>query len=170
MSFPCFAFKITKCVATLILLYILRCFVPMFREGLARLGLLKRPEEAYNSDDFNAPGYVLLRYRGSLREVPVTVQELTGQIKKRLPVVEYAEFIKIRLLEKDGDYHHRLCSVCLSDIEEREEVRQLCNCCHAFHRECLDSWVDEGQVTCPVCRSLLFPAETEAEQIIYGYT
>ncbi|CAN6713394.1 unnamed protein product [Malus baccata var. baccata] len=28
-------------------------------------------------------------------------------------------------------------------------------------RQCLDSWVDQGQVTCPLCRSPLFPAKSE---------
>ncbi|GAA0155159.1 hypothetical protein LIER_12947 [Lithospermum erythrorhizon] len=44
------------------------------------------------------------------------------------------------------------CSVCLSEIEEGDEVRQL-SCDHLFHRECLDRWLGYGNVTCPLCRS-----------------
>jgi hypothetical protein len=30
------------------------------------------------------------------------------------------------------------CLVCLSDYEPKEEVRQLTNCRHLFHRDCID--------------------------------
>ncbi|KAG9156851.1 hypothetical protein Leryth_020165 [Lithospermum erythrorhizon] len=44
------------------------------------------------------------------------------------------------------------CSVCLNEIEEGDEVRQL-SCDHVFHRECIDRWIGYGNVTCPLCRS-----------------
>ncbi|KAK9291784.1 hypothetical protein L1049_019734 [Liquidambar formosana] len=46
-------------------------------------------------------------------------------------------------------------------MEANHEVRKLCNCSHAFHKDCLDAWIDEGQVTCPVCRSKLLPERGE---------
>ncbi|RXH95863.1 hypothetical protein DVH24_008363 [Malus domestica] len=38
-----------------------------------------------------------------------------------------------------------------------ETHRKQCNCGHVFHWECLDSWVDQGQATCPLSRAMLFP-------------
>nr|GMD10392.1 E3 ubiquitin-protein ligase RHA2B-like [Ipomoea batatas] len=57
-------------------------------------------------------------------------------------------------MEKDRCW---CCSICLEEIELDHEVRDPVTCNHVFHRPCLDTWVDEGQVTCPVCRSMLLP-------------
>ncbi|KAL9603447.1 MAG: hypothetical protein Q9219_001134 [cf. Caloplaca sp. 3 TL-2023] len=45
------------------------------------------------------------------------------------------------------------CLVCLCDYEEDEEVRQLNECKHLFHRECIDQWLTTGRNSCPLCRS-----------------
>ncbi|KAJ0031037.1 hypothetical protein Pint_13618 [Pistacia integerrima] len=48
------------------------------------------------------------------------------------------------------------CAVCLSHIEEDDLVRELRNCCHYFHKDCIDKWVDyDRQKTCPLCRAPL---------------
>lgn len=68
------------------------------------------------------------------------------------------------------------CAVCLSQLKEVDEVRELRNCCHVFHKDCIDRWVDYDQdhdhdrdhdheihdhdhddnhKTCPLCRAPL---------------
>ncbi|GLT74208.1 hypothetical protein SLA2020_460190 [Shorea laevis] len=59
------------------------------------------------------------------------------------------------------------CAVCLGRLVEGDEVRELRNCCHVFHRECIDRWVDHdhdhdhhhhednNHKTCPLCRAPL---------------
>ncbi|KAK8581882.1 hypothetical protein V6N12_072088 [Hibiscus sabdariffa] len=54
------------------------------------------------------------------------------------------------------------CAVCLSQLKEGEEVRELRNCCHVFHGDCIDRWVDydgeddgNNHKTCPLCRAPL---------------
>lgn len=50
------------------------------------------------------------------------------------------------------------CAVCLNKLIVQDEVRELRNCCHVFHRECIDRWVDhdhQNQTTCPLCRAPL---------------
>ncbi|KAG2554736.1 hypothetical protein PVAP13_9KG591301 [Panicum virgatum] len=44
------------------------------------------------------------------------------------------------------------CAVCLSEFEERERVRLLPNCSHAFRIDCIDTWL-QGSARCPFCRS-----------------
>ncbi|KAJ1298769.1 hypothetical protein BS78_01G479300 [Paspalum vaginatum] len=44
------------------------------------------------------------------------------------------------------------CAVCLSEFEERERLRLLPNCSHAFHIDCIDTWL-QGSARCPFCRS-----------------
>ncbi|WOL16365.1 hypothetical protein Cni_G25152 [Canna indica] len=54
------------------------------------------------------------------------------------------------------------CVVCLSGIEEGEEIREL-RCRHLFHRRCLDRWLAlRRPATCPLCRDALVPAEPVA--------
>ncbi|XP_044378296.1 RING-H2 finger protein ATL1-like [Triticum aestivum] len=43
------------------------------------------------------------------------------------------------------------CAVCLSDFAERERVRLLPGCSHAFHIDCIDTWL-QGSARCPFCR------------------
>ncbi|KFK32936.1 hypothetical protein AALP_AA6G308400 [Arabis alpina] len=52
------------------------------------------------------------------------------------------------------------CTVCLSDFEPDDKVRQLPNCRHVFHHGCLDRWiVGCSKVTCPICRNRFIPEE-----------
>ncbi|KAL9389418.1 hypothetical protein Peur_018023 [Populus x canadensis] len=51
------------------------------------------------------------------------------------------------------------CAVCLSDVQEGEEIREL-RCGHVFHRSCLYRWLDFRQSTCPLCRGSLAPRRT----------
>ncbi|CAN4094517.1 unnamed protein product [Withania somnifera] len=51
--------------------------------------------------------------------------------------------------EKNGEYE---CVVCLSDLGEGEEVKQLPICRHSFHASCIDMWL-YSHLDCPLCRS-----------------
>lgn len=72
-------------------------------------------------------------------------------IVKKLPVVKFGN---VRNYNKEDDGE---CAICLNKIEDREEIRELWNCCHNFHRECLDAWVNKGHFTWPLCRENLLP-------------
>ncbi|KAI4380836.1 hypothetical protein MLD38_006979 [Melastoma candidum] len=63
------------------------------------------------------------------------------------------------------------CAVCLGRLSEDDEVRELRNCCHFFHRDCIDRWVDhndnhhrhdqddhDNHKSCPLCRAPLLMA------------
>ncbi|KAE9601555.1 putative transcription factor C2H2 family [Lupinus albus] len=52
------------------------------------------------------------------------------------------------------------CAVCLNQLNMEDEVRELMNCYHAFHKECIDTWLDHDHddnhnPTCPLCRAPL---------------
>lgn len=51
------------------------------------------------------------------------------------------------------------CALCLAEYAEGDEVTRL-SCLHAFHRECLDPWL-EKQSTCPVCKIDLLEGEPQ---------
>uniref|UniRef100_A0A7N0TIM4 RING-type domain-containing protein n=1 Tax=Kalanchoe fedtschenkoi TaxID=63787 RepID=A0A7N0TIM4_KALFE len=54
------------------------------------------------------------------------------------------------------------CAVCLSAFEPHDQLLLLPICCHAFHAQCLDAWLQSNQTkTCPLCRSIIFASEDE---------
>ena len=61
--------------------------------------------------------------------------------------------------EEDDGGDASTCRVCLERLEPTDEVRPLGNCAHAFHRGCIDRWIDVGEATCPLCRSSLLPRQ-----------
>ena len=44
------------------------------------------------------------------------------------------------------------CTICLLDYTEK--TKKVTECCHTFHRECLDRWL-ETKPSCPLCRTIL---------------
>ncbi|KAF5175893.1 Ring-h2 finger protein atl43 [Thalictrum thalictroides] len=50
------------------------------------------------------------------------------------------------------------CSVCLNRFESNEILRLLPKCKHAFHVECVDTWLD-AHSTCPLCRYRVDPED-----------
>lgn len=107
-----------------------------------------RPPVATKEDVHSAGGlFRLMEYSGSL--VAEAIDGGDGTV--RIP---------------DGDR----CLICLSDYEAAEEVRQLSECKHVYHRECIDhvcplcnptreartnelvQWLTTGRNSCPLCR------------------
>ncbi len=71
-----------------------------------------------------------------------------------LPVFLYGT---IRGLKDGAD-----CAVCLSEFGEADRLRLLPKCKHAFHHDCIDTWLLANS-TCPLCRqSLLNPADGDS--------
>ncbi|XP_029119875.1 brassinosteroid-responsive RING protein 1-like [Elaeis guineensis] len=91
-----------------------------------------------------------------------SVSATPSLIKSRLRVVEFSSLSKRSSEVCPGE--ETTCAVCLGDLEARQKVRELGNCSHGFHVECIDKWVDAGQVTCPLCRSKLLPPEGKKEK------
>ncbi|KAG0472024.1 hypothetical protein HPP92_016570 [Vanilla planifolia] len=48
------------------------------------------------------------------------------------------------------------CAVCLCEFEAADKLRLLPKCSHAFHIECIDTWL-LSHSTCPLCRRSLLP-------------
>lgn len=59
------------------------------------------------------------------------------------------------------------CAVCLNQLRMEDEVRELMNCDHVFHRECIDRWLDHDHdnhnPTCPLCRAPLLTSYCTSE-------
>ncbi|XP_037437012.1 probable E3 ubiquitin-protein ligase ATL44 [Triticum dicoccoides] len=46
------------------------------------------------------------------------------------------------------------CAICLSEFAEKEEIRVLPQCGHAFHVACVDAWL-RAHSSCPSCRRVV---------------
>ncbi|GAB4853615.1 hypothetical protein Ancab_017806 [Ancistrocladus abbreviatus] len=61
------------------------------------------------------------------------------------------------------------CAVCLCEFGPEEKLRLLPKCSHAFHIDCIDTWL-LSHSTCPLCRASLlpeFPPNTPCSPIVY---
>ncbi|XP_020595927.1 E3 ubiquitin-protein ligase ATL4-like [Phalaenopsis equestris] len=87
-----------------------------------------------------------------------TTTSTAQTLKNNLPVIDYKSFLerkrKSPMAEATPD-----CAICLQFIEPMDHVRELGNCCHEFHMDCMDRWLDLGRFNCPLCRSAVLPSE-----------
>ncbi|KZV37283.1 hypothetical protein F511_14687 [Dorcoceras hygrometricum] len=129
----------------------------LFTIALTRLGIYKPPPEQQQEDpNSRENNYIFILDGSSPSLVPIPVHTVTAAIKKKVPIIQYRDCAQ-RLGEMGSDSDQMVCTVCLECVGLSDEIRELSNCSHVFHRDCLDAWVDEGQVTCPMCRSILLP-------------
>ncbi|KAM3290148.1 E3 ubiquitin-protein ligase RHA2B-like [Capsicum chacoense] len=83
----------------------------------------------------------------SSRGRPITTKQYLKLIDEKNPV---------SLFKTAG--FSELCAVCLSTFEDGEQVRKL-KCKHIFHKDCLDTWLQQDSATCPLCRNKVLPEE-----------
>ncbi|KAG8637990.1 RING-H2 finger protein ATL46 [Manihot esculenta] len=77
-----------------------------------------------------------------------------------LPVFHYKEIVG---LKEPFD-----CAVCLCEFSEKDKLRLLPMCSHAFHISCIDTWLLSNS-TCPLCRGTLFTPGFSIENPIYDF-
>lgn len=76
------------------------------------------------------------------------------------PLIEALPLFSFDSLSRGAANTSADCAVCLSKFEPKDLLRLLPICCHAFHAECIDTWL-AGNQTCPLCRSPIFLSESE---------
>ncbi|KAI6701923.1 hypothetical protein NL676_011059 [Syzygium grande] len=161
MGFPCGSISLPNSISLIILISLLR-----YAKHVASV-ILKRPSSEVVSADqeFDVYSTGFHEFSASWPSpslVPATASVLAAA-QKRLLVVEFGDFM--RRWNLHADEGASLCAICLQEIERRHEIREPTKCRHAFHKECLDGWVDEGHVTCPLCRTALFEGEEERSSV-----
>lgn len=77
-----------------------------------------------------------------------------------LPVFLYKEIVG---LKEPFD-----CAVCLCEFSELDKLRLLPTCSHAFHIDCIDTWLLSNS-TCPLCRGTLYSPGLPIENPVYGF-
>ncbi|XP_047317700.1 E3 ubiquitin-protein ligase RHA2B-like [Impatiens glandulifera] len=103
-----------------------------------------------------------------LLQLIILIRTVAGTIlhscNKPITPTRYLELIEeknpaSRYKRKSSIHDPAECAVCLSALEEGEEVRRLNKCGHTFHRLCLDTWLQGDCATCPLCRTMVVPEE-----------
>lgn len=74
---------------------------------------------------------------------------LATEIIIALPAIQFE-----RRAEGDDEHRNCECPICLGEFREKEWLRLLPSCAHAFHVSCVDVWLRDNS-SCPVCRNNL---------------
>ncbi|XP_042392255.1 brassinosteroid-responsive RING protein 1-like [Zingiber officinale] len=153
MGFPSVCYAVILPLPVAIVLFLLERLKLAVSAALFFLGLASWPPSSSIADSLNPFGHSV-HLSDSLISPAV--------VKCRLPVVRFSALRSTAAPP---------CAVCLAALEPRDEVRQLGNCAHLFHKACIDKWVDVGQITCPLCRALLLPGPHQhlPEEVSPGY-
>ncbi|KAL3752437.1 hypothetical protein ACJRO7_013140 [Eucalyptus globulus] len=77
-----------------------------------------------------------------------------------LPVFRYKEIMG---LKEPFD-----CAVCLCEFSEQDELRLLPLCSHAFHIDCIDTWLLSNS-SCPLCRGSLYGHGIAIENPVFHF-
>ncbi|KAK7328671.1 hypothetical protein VNO77_22788 [Canavalia gladiata] len=112
--------------------------------------------------------YFLLRYRRRLS--PSSAQVFSSahrispdtgssSVSDSLPLFTFSSVTRRSSAVASGD-----CAVCLSKFEQPDILRLLPLCCHAFHAECIDTWL-RSNLTCPLCRSAVTTFESDLAKV-----
>lgn len=119
---------------------------------LAAFSLFKPPPNHSDEPTTAAASHVVIFDTSSSSVLRVPIHVVTTFIKKKVPIIPYSDSA-----HRHGGDHTAMCMVCLEGIDASNPIRELLGCDHVFHRECLDTWIDVRQVTCPLCRSMILP-------------
>lgn len=93
------------------------------------------------------------QYPSSRMAPPSFIRKHSGidrNVIESLPVFRFGSLRD----QKDG----LECAVCLNRFKPREVLRLLPKCKHAFHVECVDTWLD-AHSSCPLCRYRVDPED-----------
>ncbi|XP_069768072.1 E3 ubiquitin-protein ligase Arkadia isoform X5 [Narcine bancroftii] len=94
-----------------------------------------------------------------------TIERCTYPHKYKKAITDLQRKLQYKQEEEDGieDDTEEKCTICLSILEEGEDVRRL-PCMHLFHQVCVDQWLATNK-KCPICR-VDIEAQLSADQDI----
>jgi|LakMenEpi03Aug12_release.lakeMendotaPanAssembly.Ray.scaffolds.fasta_scaffold09607_7 RING-finger-containing ubiquitin ligase len=58
---------------------------------------------------------------------------------------------KVSELKELFEFKEPLCSICMDDYKEEDKIIIL-KCNHYYHEKCIENWLCNQKVTCPICR------------------
>ncbi|KAJ6318731.1 hypothetical protein OIU76_014147 [Salix suchowensis] len=141
-SFPIIAIAIIGILATAFLLLSYYIFVIKCCLNWHRIDLLRRFSLSRNRNHEDP----LMAYPPAA----IVSRGLDESVIRSIPVFKF---------KKEGTNFGNLgersfceCAVCLNEFQEAEKLRNLPNCNHVFHIDCIDVWL-QSNANCPLCRA-----------------
>ncbi|KAK7291646.1 hypothetical protein RIF29_06956 [Crotalaria pallida] len=141
-------------ISPLILLVIIVLAVIFFIYGLIHLVLwfyMKRPSPSslFNSNNrFQESNRSRSLQRQLQQLFRLHDSGLDQALIDSLPVFYYQDLLGLKNNEPFD------CAVCLCEFSDQDKLRLVPMCSHAFHMNCLDTWLLSNS-TCPLCRATL---------------
>ncbi|CAN1180892.1 RING-H2 finger protein ATL1 [Linum perenne] len=144
-SFPIIAVAVIGIIATAFLLVSYYVFVIKCCLNWHRIDILRR----FSLSRSRAHDDALIAARNS--SSPTEVRGLDESVIRTIPVFKYKK------MEKQGksgteEATSPECAVCLNEFVDEEKLRRIPNCCHVFHIDCIDVWLQNNS-NCPLCRT-----------------
>ncbi|KAI4324003.1 hypothetical protein L6164_023570 [Bauhinia variegata] len=95
-------------------------------------------------------------------------EERSGEIQSEsdLPTTEISKAAKLLILPPVRSFQRshssnekttgsKECVICFEELKNGDLIQHLPKCNHEFHASCINSWLQIGKFTCPVCRFVL---------------
>ncbi|XP_058077950.1 RING-H2 finger protein ATL16-like [Magnolia sinica] len=146
-SFPILAIAILGIVTTAFLLLCYYVFVIKCCLNWNRFNVLRRFTRTQSRNDPFIVYAPAVENRGldesMIRAIPIFQYKLAGGV--------------IGIGDDNEKNNSHECAVCLSEFQDNERLRLLPNCTHAFHIDCIDTWL-QTNANCPLCRSSISSA------------
>ncbi|KAJ3694925.1 hypothetical protein LUZ60_000302 [Juncus effusus] len=147
--------KISPAVLFIIVIVAIIFFISSLLHLLIKLLIKKRPNSNRNQN--NETGSETIQ-RQLQQLFHLHDSGLDQSVIDSLPIFLYEEIL--------GPKEPFDCAVCLSEFLNDDKLRLLPACGHAFHLNCIDTWLLSNS-TCPLCRGSLF-ATTESPIFKFG--
>jgi hypothetical protein len=118
-------------------------------------------EEAMRQSEDNATNAAILNMDLGVYEAMLRMQyeEITAEDYEVLlvahevanpnPTLEVTAIERLPQMVWSCGTGEETCSICIEELLVGEPVRRL-HCGHVYHRHCIDKWLSESSVTCPL--------------------
>ncbi|KAL1191295.1 RING-H2 finger protein ATL16 [Cardamine amara subsp. amara] len=149
-SFPILAVAVIGILATAFLLVSYYVFVIQCCLNWNRIDILRRFSLSRRRRNNQDP---LMVYSPELRN-----RGLDESVIRAIPIFKFKKRIdgdndeNGSVFKEGEEKSFQECSVCLNEFQDEEKLRIIPNCCHLFHIDCIDVWL-QYNANCPMCRT-----------------
>lgn len=95
-------------------------------------------------------------------ELLLSLLEEPAQERSPQSAMSAADFARLPAAAPGGGWVGDTCAVCLGEMAQEEDVKQLVGCRHVFHACCLERWVTGRRAVCPLDN---LPLKLESDEL-----